>query len=50
MKMGHTAQEWRVMTPKDWFLRITAWNEANGGDTVAPPSREQYEELVAKYG
>lgn len=50
MTVGHTAAEWRAMTPDDWVLRVTIWNEADGGDTVEPPTREQFEELVANYG
>lgn len=42
--------EWRALTPHDWQLVVEAHNEANAGDTVKPPTFEEFEELKAKYG
>jgi len=50
MKMGHLPADWRAMTPMDWQLRLQAWNDVNGGESVAPPTREEFDELVEKYG
>lgn len=36
------------MTPGDLMLFIDGWNDA--GDSVAPPTADEYAELVKKYG
>jgi hypothetical protein len=38
------------MTPYEWELWVQGWNEANSGNDVPPPTQEQFEALVAKYG
>lgn len=50
--MGYGVAEAWAMTPKDTALVIAGWNEAQkaaSGD-VDPPSLEEYEALVARYG
>ena len=38
------------MTPKDFFLFIEGWKQAQGESEVAPPTADEYAELVRKYG
>lgn len=48
--MGRLPAEIRAMTPAETDMLIAAWNEAQQGDDVAPPSSEDYDDLVRKYG
>lgn len=38
------------MTPFETFELVEAWNEANAGDEVAPPTADEYDDLVRRYG
>lgn len=52
IKAGLSLGEWRQMKPRDWELFVQAKNEVaqeNSGE-VAAPSRDEFEELVKKYG
>jgi len=48
--MGRLPAELRAMTPEETDLLIAGWNEAQAGDKVQPPTDEEYEELVKRYG
>lgn len=50
--MGRLPAEVRALTPRETGLLVEAWNEAQraASGEVAPPSDEQFEALVAKYG
>lgn len=38
------------MTPCDFVLFIEGWNEAHEGSEPAPPTADEFAELVRKYG
>lgn len=48
--MGRLPAEVRAMTPAETDVLIAAWNEAQAGDEVAPPTDDEYEDLVRRYG
>lgn len=48
--MGHLPSDFRAMTPRDWGLRVEAWNAANNPNAVSAPTQDQFDDLVSKYG
>ncbi|WP_353475514.1 hypothetical protein PVT71_18280 [Salipiger sp. H15] len=50
--MGRLPAEVRGLTPQETSLLIEAWNQAqqDASGEVAPPSVDEYEELVKRYG
>ena len=48
--MGRLPAEVWAMTPRDTALLVEAWNEAQQGDSVAPPTPEEHAELMSRYG
>lgn len=48
--MGRLPAEVRAMTPEETIQLLTGWNDAQAGDAVQPPSEDQYEDLVRRYG
>lgn len=47
---GRLPAEVRALTPAETVLLIEAWNEAQAGDAVQPPTEDEYEQLVKRYG
>lgn len=39
-----------ALSPAETDELVAAWNDAQAGDQLAPPSPEEYDELVARYG
>lgn len=37
------------MTPADTILLIRGWNDAQAGDKLAPPSRDELDALMERY-
>lgn len=50
--MGRLPAEVRAMTPRETAELIEAWNAAQSeaSGKVAPPTIDEYEALVARYG
>lgn len=48
--MGRLPAEVRALTPIETFELIEAWNAAQAGDEIAPPTADEFEDLVARYG
>lgn len=50
--LGRLPSEILHMTPWETDLLVQAWNEAQdaASDEVAPPSIEDYDDLVRRYG
>lgn len=48
--MGRLPAEVRAMTPEETIALLSGWNEAQAGDAVAPPTEDEYEDLVKRYG
>lgn len=48
--MGRLPAEVRALTPWETDELVHAWNEAQAGDALSPPSPEEYDALVARYG
>jgi hypothetical protein len=47
--MGRAPHEVWALQPWETADLIQGWNDAQAGDTVSPPTSEEYDRLVAKY-
>lgn len=48
--MGRVPAEVRALTPIETFELVEAWNAAQASDEVAPPSADEFDDLVRRYG